>query len=89
MAAKSAKAKPCPFCGKQPTVFPIDPKREGNAWGAVGCINEDCPTYPTHVATVIMVPTSTMVSLETMIAGLLRISRQPSGAGTSASGSAR
>jgi hypothetical protein len=33
---------PCPFCGEQPEVLPKDPKRSGNAWGAVRCANEDC-----------------------------------------------
>lgn len=37
---------PCPFCGDQPEVFPKDPAREGNAWGAVACLNKRCPARP-------------------------------------------
>ena len=40
---------PCPFCGSDPRVFPqVDPERAGNAWGAVACVNPDCPTYLEH-----------------------------------------
>lgn len=35
----------CPFCRHRPAVVPENPKVEGNAWGAVVCLNEDCPTY--------------------------------------------
>lgn len=37
---------PCPFCGKAPTVYPLTPKHEGNAWGAVRCINKKCAAQP-------------------------------------------
>ena len=37
------KPKPCPFCKKEPSVFPLDPKIEGTVWGKVECINKDCP----------------------------------------------
>lgn len=36
----------CPFCGKQPEVQPKDPKTQGNAWGAVECMNMQCPARP-------------------------------------------
>lgn len=37
---------PCPFCGKQPKVMPSNPKMDGNAWGAVACVNRRCPAQP-------------------------------------------
>ena len=37
--------KLCPFCGKEPELFPKNPKREGNAWGAVSCVNTKCSTF--------------------------------------------
>jgi hypothetical protein len=37
---------PCPFCGKAPCVFPIDPTVEGNAWGMVQCVNKHCSAQP-------------------------------------------
>ena len=37
---------PCPFCGAAPKLYPVDPEREGNAWGAVKCVNEECPAKP-------------------------------------------
>lgn len=37
---------PCPFCGKKPKVLPADPKTEGDAWGAVACVNKRCPAQP-------------------------------------------
>ena len=37
---------PCPFCGKTPKVFPSRPELDGNAWGAVRCINIRCPAMP-------------------------------------------
>jgi hypothetical protein len=37
---------PCPFCGDAPHVGPDDPKREGNAFGYVECLNSDCPAKP-------------------------------------------
>lgn len=40
------KPKPCPFCGEPPAVLPVDPKTEGNAWGAVACQNSKCPCQP-------------------------------------------
>lgn len=30
---------PCPFCGNEPRVFPINPKRDGDAWTAIECAN--------------------------------------------------
>ena len=39
--------KPIPCrCGSIPILKPKDPKREGNAWGAVECINPECPVKP-------------------------------------------
>ena len=38
---------PCPFCGKKPKLFPIDPDREGDAFGEVSCMNEKCSAHPT------------------------------------------
>ncbi len=38
---------PCPFCGEMPTIYPLDPKKDGNAWGSVRCVNADCPAQPT------------------------------------------
>ena len=40
------KPLPCPFCGELPTILPVNPKKEGNAWGAVQCMNEDCQARP-------------------------------------------
>ena len=37
---------PCPFCGKAPKIFPSQPLFEGNAWGAVQCMNSRCPAQP-------------------------------------------
>lgn len=39
---------PCPFCGKAPEVGfgPGEPGTEGEAWGAVTCMNELCPARP-------------------------------------------
>jgi hypothetical protein len=37
--------RPCPFCGASPEVGPADPKREGDAWGYVQCVNPDCATF--------------------------------------------
>jgi hypothetical protein len=42
----SEKLLPCPFCGSTSLeILPEDPDSEGNAWGAVQCVNLDCPTY--------------------------------------------
>lgn len=38
--------KPCPFCGKTPKVLPSNPKLDGDAWGAVQCVNKKCPAMP-------------------------------------------
>jgi hypothetical protein len=35
---------PCPWCGKPPMVFPLDPKKDGNAWATVSCVNLDWDT---------------------------------------------
>lgn len=41
---------PCPFCGKQPQVFPtasgIHRGNCGDAWGEVRCVNARCPARP-------------------------------------------
>ena len=37
---------PCPFCGKRPKVYPIDPSIEGDAFGQVRCQNQRCPVNP-------------------------------------------
>ena len=37
--------KPCPFCGKPPKVEPTNPARDGDAWGAVVCVNRRCATF--------------------------------------------
>jgi hypothetical protein len=42
----SEKLLPCPFCGSTDLeILPEDPSRDGNAWGAVQCVNVDCSTY--------------------------------------------
>jgi len=39
--------KPVPCrCGSIPILEPTNPKRDGNAWGAVICINPECPVKP-------------------------------------------
>lgn len=38
--------KPCPFCGHPPITGPADPKREGDAFGYVKCVNDACPAKP-------------------------------------------
>ena len=43
--APSEDALPCPFCGTKPETFPKQPSSEGNAWGAVRCVNKQCATY--------------------------------------------
>lgn len=40
------KLLPCPFCGKTPKVVPTRPDLDGNAWGAVVCVNSRCPAQP-------------------------------------------
>lgn len=40
------KPLPCPFCGAEPEVLPIDPEVEGGCWGAVRCINPRCQAKP-------------------------------------------
>lgn len=51
MTAPQAKPKltplPCPFCGKEPHLYPSNPRIEGNAWGAVQCDNSRCASRPT------------------------------------------
>lgn len=37
---------PCPFCGELPKVLPSRPDLDGNAWGAVSCVNTKCPAMP-------------------------------------------
>lgn len=41
----NCKIRPCPFCGTTPELRPKNPMREGNAWGAVVCVNKACPTF--------------------------------------------
>jgi hypothetical protein len=42
----SEKLLPCPFCGSTDLeILPEDPSRDGDAWGAVQCVNVDCSTY--------------------------------------------
>lgn len=40
------KPLPCPFCGTNPTCFPLDPDKEGDAFGSVACVNGKCPAQP-------------------------------------------
>lgn len=42
---REAELLPCPFCGSAPGIVPKDPKREGDAWAAVHCENDECPTW--------------------------------------------
>ena len=37
---------PCPFCGKKPKTTPSHPDLDGDAWGAVICVNKRCPSGP-------------------------------------------
>lgn len=37
---------PCPFCGKNPRILPAYPEKDGNAWGAVQCVNKKCVARP-------------------------------------------
>lgn len=37
---------PCPFCGHDPAVFPKDPQKSGDCWGAVQCVNPSCAAGP-------------------------------------------
>lgn len=34
------------LCGVVPLVRPENPEVEGNAWGAVICVNPECPANP-------------------------------------------
>lgn len=34
--------KPCPFCGGKPSVFPSDPKKEGDSWTKIVCPRDRC-----------------------------------------------
>ena len=36
----------CPFCGEAPSLSPDNPDLDGNAWGEVACLNDDCPATP-------------------------------------------
>ena len=40
------KPLPCPFCGKKPRLLPRSPDVEGDAWGAVACVNRRCAANP-------------------------------------------
>lgn len=37
---------PCPFCGKNPKISPLNPDEEGNAWGMVYCAYSRCYLRP-------------------------------------------
>ena len=39
------KPRAC-LCGATPEVLPHNPDRDGNAWGAVRCVNPGCPAQP-------------------------------------------
>lgn len=41
----SEHPKPCPFCGAQPEIFPVDRFRT-DRWASVKCTNRDCPAQP-------------------------------------------
>ena len=36
----------CPFCGDRPALYPVDPSKEGDAFGQVRCENDACPAQP-------------------------------------------
>lgn len=38
----SDELKPCPFCGRKPSVFPRDPKKEGDSWTKIICPRDRC-----------------------------------------------
>lgn len=40
---------PCPWCGKIPRVFPVNPHIHGNAWAVVRCVNRLCSAQPSVV----------------------------------------
>lgn len=40
------KPLPCPFCGKQPVIYPKRPEIEGNAFGQVRCETFGCAARP-------------------------------------------
>lgn len=40
------KPLPCPFCGAIPEVRPLHPKLEGDCWGEVICMNDECSARP-------------------------------------------
>lgn len=46
MKMTTLKPRRCPFCGGTPTVYPLNPEKDGDAWGAVGCANDNCPAKP-------------------------------------------
>jgi hypothetical protein len=37
---------PCPFCGELPKIVPSNPEADGDAWGAVCCMNNNCFAMP-------------------------------------------
>lgn len=41
--APISELKPCPFCGSEPLVLPVDPEREGDAWTTIRCNMALCP----------------------------------------------
>jgi hypothetical protein len=45
VASASEDVRPCPFCGAAPRFHPLDPDRDGDAWGTVRCENKSCATF--------------------------------------------
>lgn len=37
---------PCPFCGAEPLVGPVNPERDGDAWTSITCANARCGARP-------------------------------------------
>lgn len=45
MSEEAGKPLPCPFCGEEPVVEPLEPQYEGNVWATVQCVYRQCPTF--------------------------------------------
>jgi hypothetical protein len=43
--AKTPTILPC-LCGAIPAIMPTDPKKDGDAFGRVVCMNKGCPAQP-------------------------------------------